>query len=107
MQFLLDCAGAFSHSVSRSSAGGTRAREAGGRSDDSTTAELSHVAVRRRLPPTGIQPVAGNSGGVPMRQHLMAGVSICAMLAGPAWAADPSPIFADQGPAWTAAKRDD
>src|SRR5712671_3112727 len=42
-----------------------------------------------------------------MHQHLVAGLSICATLAGPAWAADPSPIFADQGPAWTSAKRDD
>jgi len=42
-----------------------------------------------------------------MHQHLVAGLSICATLAAPAWAADPSPIFADQGPAWTSAKRDD
>src|SRR3981189_2277964 len=39
-----------------------------------------------------------------MHQHLVAGLSICAVLAGPAWAADPSPIFADPGPARTAAQ---
>ena len=42
-----------------------------------------------------------------MRQRILLGVLVSAISAGQAWAADPSPIFVDQGPSWTPVTRAD
>jgi hypothetical protein len=42
-----------------------------------------------------------------MRHGFLIGLSICAMLVGQPCSADPTPIFADQGSAWTSVTRDD
>ena len=42
-----------------------------------------------------------------MRQRFLLGVLVSAISAGQAWAADPSPIFVDQGPSWTPVTRAD